>query len=92
MLLYALIQISGFLCPAHQYKITESLVLEKTLKVHLIQLPCKEQRCLQLQQVAQCPVQPDLECLQGGGSTSSLGNLCQCLTTLFLICLLPVTF
>jgi len=31
---------------------------------------------------AQSLVQPDLECLQGRGITTSLGNLCQCLTIL----------
>jgi len=39
--------------------------LEETFKDHLVQLPCNEQRYLPLDQVAQVPVQPDLECLQG---------------------------
>jgi len=42
------------------------IVLEEgTLKGHLVQLPCREQEHLQLDQGAQSPVQPDLECLQG---------------------------
>ena len=32
---------------------------------------------------AQSPVQPDLGCLQGWGTTTSLYNLCHCLTTLY---------
>ena len=39
--------------------------LEGTLKGHLGQLPCNEQGHLQLDQVSQSLVQPDLECLQG---------------------------
>lgn len=35
-----------------------------TFNGHLIQNPCKD---LQLDQVAESPVQPDLECLQGWG-------------------------
>ena len=35
------------------------------VKGHLVQLPCNEQRHLQLDQVAQSLIQPDLECLQG---------------------------
>jgi len=31
---------------------------------------------------AHSPIQPDLECLQGWSTTTSLGNLCQCFTTL----------
>ena len=45
--------------------IVELFELEGTLKGHLIQLPCNEQGHLQLDQGAQSPVQPDLECLQG---------------------------
>ena len=39
--------------------------LEGFFKGHLAKLPCDEQEHLQLDQVAQSPVQPDLECLQG---------------------------
>ena len=41
----------------------ESLGLEETFEGHLVQLPCNEQQHLQLDQVAQSPDQPDLECL-----------------------------
>jgi len=41
--------------------------LEGTLKGHLVQLPYNKQGHLQLHQVAESPVQPDLECLQGWG-------------------------
>ena len=58
------------------------LELEETLKSHLAQLPCDEQGRLQLGQGAQNQVQPDLECLQGQGTTTFLGKLCQCLITL----------
>ena len=34
---------------------------------HLVQPPCNQQGHLQLAQVAQSPVQPDLECFQGWG-------------------------
>ena len=63
-------------------RITELFELEGTLKGHLVQLPCSEQGHLQLHQAAQSPVQPDLQCLKGWASTTSLGNLFQCLTTL----------
>ena len=45
--------------------IIESFGLEGTFKGHLVQPPCNEQAHLQLDQVAQSPVQPDLECFQG---------------------------
>jgi len=38
--------------------------LEGTFKGHLVQCPCNEQGGLQLDQIAQSPVQPDLECFQ----------------------------
>jgi len=67
----------------HPHRITESFELEGTLRVHLVQFSCNEQGHPQLSQVAQSPVQPDLEHLQGwGSSTTSLGNLFQCLTIL----------
>jgi len=45
-------------------RIIESFELEDT---HLVQLPCKEQGYIQLDQIAQSSAQPDLECLQGCG-------------------------
>jgi len=41
--------------------------LEGTFKGHLVQHPRNEQGHLQLHQVAQSPIQPDTECLQGWG-------------------------
>lgn len=37
------------------------------LEGQLVQFPCKEQEHLQLDNGAQSPVQPQLECLQGWG-------------------------
>ena len=48
-------------------RIIESSELEQTFKGHLVQLPSNEQGHPQLDHVAQSPVQPDLECLQGWG-------------------------
>ena len=50
--------------------IIESFKLEDTFKGHLAQLCCNEQGDLQLDQIAQSPVQPDLECFQGQGTHS----------------------
>lgn len=55
-------------------KIIESLDLEETLEGHLVQLLSNEQEYLKLGQVAQSPVQPDLECLQGWGFHSISGH------------------
>ena len=55
-------------------KITELTIidsyfgLEGTFKGHLVQPSCNEQGHLQLDQVAQSPVQPDLEYFQGWGT------------------------
>ena len=38
-----------------------------SFKAHLVQPLCNEQGHLQLHQIAQIPVQPALECFQGGG-------------------------
>jgi len=46
----------------------DSLEWEDTLKGHLDQSSCTEQRHLQLDQVAQSPVQPGLEYLQEQGT------------------------
>ena len=47
------------------HRIIYSFELEGTLKGHVV--PCNEQGHLQLNQVAQSLVQPDLECLQRWG-------------------------
>jgi len=47
--------------------IIELFELEGTLKDHLVQLPCNEQRHLQLDQVAHSTIQPHLKCVQGLG-------------------------
>jgi len=49
----------------HHHRIIEISELKGTLKDHPVQLPCNEQGLLQLHQVAQSPVQLDLECLIG---------------------------
>jgi len=46
---------------------TEGFGLEGTFRGHLVQTPCREQGHLQLDQVAQSPVQPGLERFQGWG-------------------------
>ena len=55
----------------------ESFELEGTFKGHLVQLPCN----LQLNQVLRAPSSPTLNISKDGTSTTSLGNLNQCLTT-----------
>jgi len=62
--------------------IIEWFGLEGTFRGHLAQPPCSEQQYLQLDQAARSPIQPGLERFRGGASTTSLGNLCQCFTTL----------
>ena len=57
------------------HRMIESFELEGTVKGYLVQLPSNEQGHLQLNQVAQSPIQPDLECLQGRRSTTSLGRM-----------------
>ena len=47
--------------------IIESLELEGTLEDRLVPLPSNDQGHPQLDQVAQSPIQPDLQCLQGQG-------------------------
>ena len=48
-----------------RYQLIESFELEGTFKGHVAQLPCNKQGHLQLHQVAQSLVQPNLACLQG---------------------------
>ena len=51
----------------YNYRIIQFFGLEETFRGHLAQPPCSEQGHLQLDQVAQSPVQPGLECFQGWG-------------------------
>jgi len=54
----------------HYHRIMESqnnLGLKGPLKVNWFQTTCNEQGHLALDQVAQSPIQPDLECFQGWG-------------------------
>ena len=58
------------------------LELERTLKAHLVQLSCDEQGHPQLHQLLRAPSSLALHVSSDGASTTPLGNLCQCLTTL----------
>jgi len=49
------------------HRIIEQLRFKGTFKGHLIETPCNEQGHLQLDHVAQSPIQPGLECFQGWG-------------------------
>ena len=49
------------------HRIIECFGLEGTFRGQLAQPPCSEQGHLQLDHVAQSPVQPGLECFQGWG-------------------------
>ena len=58
-------------------RITESFGVGRDLKVRLIELICNERGYLQLNQIAQSLIQPDLECLQPGkGLPPSLWAAC----------------
>ena len=50
----------------NNHRIIELFEMEGTLKGQLVQLSYSEQGHLQLHQVVQSPIQPDLEFLQGG--------------------------
>ena len=56
------------------HRITEWFGLEGTFKGHLVQPLCNEQGHLQLDQVAQSPVQPELESFQGWGTYHPSGQ------------------
>ena len=64
----------------HQ-RITESFELEGTLRGHTVQPPSNEQGHPQLHQGAQSTSSLTLAVSRDGASTTSLGNLCHCLTT-----------
>jgi len=54
----------AFLERGYVHRIIELFELERIPKGYLIQLLCSEWGHLQLEQVAQGPIQPDLDCLQ----------------------------
>ena len=56
-------------------RIVECLGLEASCRGHLAQPLCSEQGHLQLDQVAQSPVQPDIECFHGWGIVELLVKL-----------------
>ena len=56
--------------------------MEATFKCHLVQVTCNEQGHLQLHQMSRAPSSPNLSVSKDGVSITSLGNMCQCLTTL----------
>ena len=59
---------------AEYHRITEWFGLEGTLKILQFQPPCRGQGHLPLDQVAQSPMQHDLEHFQGGGIHSFSGQ------------------
>ena len=63
-----------------RYHTIDSLELEGIIYDDLVQLPHNEHAHLQLDQVAQTLIQPQLE--RDRASTTTLGNLFLCLTTL----------
>ena len=57
--------------------------VEKDLKDHPVPTPCYVQGRQPAAQAAQSHIQPGLECLQGWGIHSLLGQPVQCVTTLW---------
>lgn len=66
------------------HRIVECFVLEGTFKEFLVLTICLGQRCLNLDLVAQSPLNPALNISTNGQSTASLDNLFQCITILML--------
>ena len=65
----------------HEEKLRKLILLylknyrvKRNLKGHLFQLPCNEQGHLQLDHVAQSPIEPDPEGLQGWGIHNLFGQ------------------
>ena len=56
--------------------------LREIFKGHLVQLPCNEQGHPQLYEVLKAPTSLTLNVSRDGSSTTSLGNLFYCFTTL----------
>ena len=67
--------------PFEEHRMMESVELEGTLKGHLDQLHGDEQGPLQLEQMLRDPPIQTLNVSRVGASTTSLGNLFQCLAT-----------
>ena len=64
------------------HRIIEWPGLKRTIMIIEFQPPCYVQGHQPLEQAAQSHIQPGLECISGGASTTSLGNLFQCFSTL----------
>jgi len=64
------------------HRIIQSFDLEGTVEDHLVQLPCSEQAHLQLPQVLRAPSSLTLGVCRDGAPITSLGNMCQCFTSL----------
>ena len=73
------------------HRIIECFELEGTFRGHLAQPPCSEQGYLQPEQVAQSPIQPDLECFQGWDLHYLSGHLFQCFITLIVKNVFPAS-
>ena len=63
-------------------RIIEWFELEEIIKGHLFKFPCNEEGHLQLHQVLGVQSRLTLSVSRDRASTTSLGNLCQCLTAL----------
>jgi len=57
--------------------------VEKEHNAHAVPTPCYVQGHQPADQAAQSHIQPGLECLQGWGTHSLLGQPVQCITTLW---------
>jgi len=66
---------------SRNHRMVESFESKGTFKGHLVPLPCNEQGNLQLYQVLRTPSSLTLDVSRHGAFTTSLGNLCQCVTT-----------
>ena len=71
-------------CKEADHTISELFELEGTFKGHLVQLPCTEQGHPELDLVLQAPSSLILSVYRDGASTTSLGNLFHCFTTLII--------
>lgn len=75
-------QLENLVRKIYNRKIIELFKLERNFKVHLVQLPCNEQRHQQLRQVLRALYSLTVSVSKDRVSTTSLGNLCQCLTAI----------